>query len=310
MYCPLAQACGLDTFRLIDLQNPTAGASGSIVQNDYLLNASNPGQWYYNVFYSGAPGSSFSVTIDIPWPFVTNGDNPIQVHDGTGLTGGCFVPNPSLPGFTITTDGGNLSNSGHAVILLGDYKEQLIDSSNTTAVTVTGVVPSTGLAYVTVHLDYGIKKTTGWQQASDLTTLQGPDTNLDGVLDGLGSGPVYIKGGTCSNGQDYTFDFSAGGPTLSSTIYSSNTFKKNPGINGLLIRVNESPKPGVKVDFYDPNGKLIATTTSDQDGFYMFPYKATGKPSAYTVKLPTLGLQKSATLKANGYALLTFENLP
>ncbi|HEV8200431.1 MAG TPA: hypothetical protein VGS03_10445, partial [Candidatus Polarisedimenticolia bacterium] len=305
MYCPLPpdNTCGAGTFRLIDLQNPTNG-----VQNDYLLNASNPGQWYYNVFYSGTPGSSFSLTIDVPWPFVTNGDNPIQVHDGTTFNGACFVPSPSLSGYLITTDAGHLSNSGKAVVLLADYKMQNL--GDTQAVYVTGTVPSTGLAYITVHLDYGIKKVSSWQQ--NTTTLQGPDVDLNGSLDGLGDGPIFIKGGTpaCTNGQDYRFDFNAGGPTIGTTIYSTNTFKKNPGVNGMITKTTGDPKSNVRVEFYGPNNKLISALNTDADGFFMFSYKHTGKAANYTIKVPSLGLQKVVTLKANGYALANFENVP
>jgi hypothetical protein len=278
------------------------------VQNDYLLNASNPGQWYYNVFYAGTPGSSFNLTVDIPWPFITNGANPIQVHDGTTFSGACFLPNPSLTGYVISTDAGHVSTSGNAVVLLADYKMQNL--GDTQAVYVSGTVPSTGLAYITVHLDYGIKKDTGWQQ--NVTTLQGPDNDLNGTLDGLGDGPVYIKGGTpaCTNGQDYTFDFSAGGPTLGSTIFSTNTFKKNPGVNGMITKITGDPKTNVRVEFYGANNKLIGSTNSDADGFYMFAYKHTGKAATYTIKVPSLGLQKSVTLKANGFALANFENVP
>ena len=51
----------------------------------YKLPASNPGQFYYNVFYVGTPGSTVNLNINIPYPFVTNGANPIQVHDGFSI---------------------------------------------------------------------------------------------------------------------------------------------------------------------------------------------------------------------------------
>jgi hypothetical protein len=306
--CPIPD----NTLRLLDLQNPTVGSTGGVVQNDFLQNATNPGQSYYNVFYSGAPGASLSLQITIPWPFVTNGANPIQVHDGTGPQsvtlgdGSCFSPTPSLSGFTISTTGGRLSSSGDPVILRSDYPYQNLGSSTT--VYVSGSVPATGLAYVTIHLDYGLKKTTGWQQNADTTTLQGPDTNLDGVLDGLGSGAVYIKGGTPAqtNGQNYTFAASFGS---SSTLYSVNVFKKNPGVNGLTLGASGTPKPGLEVQFWGPNGNLIARTTSDQDGFFSFNYKHVGKPTTFVVKVPDYKVQQSVTLKANGYALVTFEGL-
>ena len=303
-----------DTFRLIDLQNPTVGASGTVVQNDYMLNATNPGQAYYNVFYSGTPGEDFSLQINIPWPYVTHGAHPIQVHDGTGPAGvtlgdgKCFAPTVTLPGYTITTDGGKLSTSGYPVILRGDYPAQNL--GNTTAVHVSGEIPSTGVAYVTIHLDYGLKKTAGWQQGSDGTTLQGPDNNLDGTLDGFGDGAVFIRGGTpaSSLGQDYTFSFSYG-PTLSSTVYSVNSFKKNPGVNGLTLNATSTPKKGVGVQLYGPAGDLIATTTTDADGFFSFPYKHSGKAATYTVKVPSYKLQSAVTLKANGYALVVFDGI-
>ena len=303
-----------DTFRLIDLQNPTVGATGAVVQNDFMINATNPGQTYYNVFYSGTPGEAFDLQIGIPWPYVTHGAHPIQVHDGTESGGvtlgeGCFTLPPALGGYTITTDGGNHSSSGHAVILGSDYGAQSLGT--TTGVDVSGFVPPSGLVYITIHLDYGLKKTAGWQQALDGTTLQGPDSNLDGTLDGFGDGVVYIKGGSPGDvsGQDYTFSFFYG-PTLNSTVYSVNIFKKNPGVNGLTLRSSSAPKPGVAVQLLGPLGNLIASTTTDADGFYSFPYKHVGKAATYSVNLPAYRLKRSVTLKANGYALLVFEDIP
>jgi hypothetical protein len=55
---------------------------------------------------------------------------------------------------------------------------------------------------------------------------------------------------------------------------------------------------------------LIGSGTTDEDGFYSFPYKHIGKPATYAVRLPAYGLQRSATLKANGYALVLFEGVP
>ena len=57
-------------FRLVYLQDGP---------NSFRLNASNPGQFYYNVFYSGTPGADFNLSIKVAYPFITNGANPIQV---------------------------------------------------------------------------------------------------------------------------------------------------------------------------------------------------------------------------------------
>src|SRR5262249_49977238 len=44
----------------------------------YKLTASNPGQFYYNVIYVGA--GSTTVTLTIPYPFVTQGAVPLHVY--------------------------------------------------------------------------------------------------------------------------------------------------------------------------------------------------------------------------------------
>jgi len=71
-----------------------------------------------------------------------------------------------------------------------------------------------------------------------------------------------------------------------------------------------NPKMGIKVQLYGPTGKLISTAYTDADGFYPIVYKHTGKAAQYKVKLPDYGLEKSVTLKANGYAIVIFNNLP
>src|SRR5262249_26721822 len=99
-YCPLPN----NQFRLIDVTAGTKNQNNSML---YMLNSSNPGQFYYNVLYTGVPGSAVNLSVDIPYPFVTQGAVPIQIHDSTGFTGpgsaACFAPGPSLPGYTIST---------------------------------------------------------------------------------------------------------------------------------------------------------------------------------------------------------------
>ena len=54
----------------------------------YKLTASNPGQFYYNVIYVGA--GSTTVTLTIPYPFVTQGAVPVHVYSDvmTATSGG------------------------------------------------------------------------------------------------------------------------------------------------------------------------------------------------------------------------------
>jgi len=282
------------TFRLLEMQD---------APNAYIINASNPGQFYYNVFQAGTPGAAVDLDIEVPFPFVTQGAHPIQVHDRARSSGGCFQPGASLSGFTITTDGGNRSPGGFPVILRSDFSTPNL--GDTTSVHVSGTVPSTGLLYVTIHLDYGLKKVTGWQQATNGTTAQGPDTNLDGTLDGLGGGPIFID-----SPEPYDFGFSAGGPTHTSTPASCNKFKKNPGVHGITTKATDGdPVPNLRVQLIGPTGVRVATTTTDSDGAYRFAYKHKGKAATYTVKLPDQGKSKTVTLKSGGFARADFDDL-
>ncbi|MEN6570795.1 MAG: hypothetical protein ABFD24_03040 [Anaerolineaceae bacterium] len=166
-YCPLVN----NQFRL--------GFTNMRRSSQYTLNATNPGQFYYNAFYFGTPGEPFTMTISIPYPFMTQegAANPIQVHDGTGVTAaGCFMPTPSLSGFTITTQALTpTSKAGKQIITADDYTLKAMGQATT--VTISGNVPATGLVYVTIHLDYGLKGTNGWSQL--LTWTHDPVSNTD-----------------------------------------------------------------------------------------------------------------------------------
>jgi len=66
------------------------------------------------------------------------------------------------------------------------------------------------------------------------------------------------------------------------------------------------PVPNVKVKIYDASNKLVTTVYTDQDGWYMWQYKYTGKATTFTVKLPSYNQSKSVTLKSNGFVIVTF----
>ncbi len=54
---------------------------------------------------------------------------------------------------------------------------------------------------------------------------------------------------------------------------------------------------------------MKATAVTDQDGFYLINYKHTGKAAVFQVRVPEYGLMKEVTLKANGFAVVIFDNL-
>jgi hypothetical protein len=90
-------------------------------------------------------------------------------------------------------------------------------------------------------------------------------------------------------------------------VTSVNVFKNDPGIGGLVTQASDqTPVAGAAVQIYDAKNKLLATVTTDQDGWYMWNYKYTGKPATFTVKLVDTGESTSVTLKANGFLVVNF----
>jgi hypothetical protein len=123
----------------------------------YKLPASNPGQFFYNVFYTGAGPANFSITV--PEPFETQGAMPVHVYTEVSVIEidgfECFVPDPDSEIYT-----GDLSG-------------------------LSGLSDTGGFLYVTVHLDYGLEGTTGYipnfsndaLDASDEVTVLIPNLN-------------------------------------------------------------------------------------------------------------------------------------
>jgi hypothetical protein len=273
-----------------------------VAPNLYRLQASNPGQYYMNGFYYGEPGSDFTMTLQIPYPFVTQegAGNPIQVHDGTSLTtSGCYLPNPSLSGYTVGTQAMSpASSAGNQIITPEDYPTKTLGSYTT--VTVSGTVPETGMAYVTIHLDYGLKKTGSWKSpgTSTVNPVSGASLVDEVNQTGFGSGPVTIHGY-----ETYDFARTVGGDTATTTPSSFNEIKKFAGFLGFVTRAQDgAPVSGAKVVIYNAKGAVLTTLYTDADGYYMYPYKHTAKAATYTVKLPSYGKSTAISVKANGFA--------
>src|SRR5262249_49824186 len=62
----------------------------------YHYTATNPGQFFFNVAVSGTPGTKKHVTLQLPWPFVTQGSQPVTVYDSVGFANGCYSPSGSI----------------------------------------------------------------------------------------------------------------------------------------------------------------------------------------------------------------------
>ena len=102
--------------------------------------------------------------------------------------------------------------------------------------------------------------------------------------------------------HDYIFSSDGG----STSIMNNNVFKRDPGFAGMINDGNQNPAADVKVEVYKPDGKLITTVFTDQDGLYMYQYKHPGTAAIYTIKLPVYGQEKTVTLKSNQLVTVDF----
>ena len=217
------------------------------------LNASNPGQFYYNVFYTGA--GNVDITITLPYPWVTQGAVPIHVYADVGVV--------TTNGTTCLTPIDELSNQSDQVTLV-NYIPQAFGS--TTTVTIHVPALPGGFAYINIHIDYGLKGTTGYAKG-------GPSGN-----DAVDMTTLAVR---IPDEQPYNFTDTNGGNV---TITSINSFKKDPGISGFLInKQTGNPLANTGVEIYQGTN-LEATVYTDADGWYMWQYEGTGTVSTYTVK--------------------------
>ncbi len=282
----------LQQFRLLFTQNSSS---------TYGLTASNPGQFVYNIFQFN--GTSVSVTASIPYPFVTQGAVPVHIYDSVtvvtlnGRT--CFVPGHDVTSSFTVTPGPT------GILALSNYPGNF---GTFATVTVNGPLPSSGQAYIWIHLDYGLKKTTGYRNVADLKTgtrvcdltkvSKGDDNDANATLTGT------AKVSICDN-DHYSFS-ATGSITLgnaSSTVTNNNVFKRDPGIAGIVQDTNGGLVQGATVRILDNNGNLVATVTTDQDGFFSYAFKYTGKQVSYSLVVTTswCTATQSFSIKSNQF---------
>ena len=148
---------------------------------------------------------------------------------------------------------------------------------------------------------YDLKgRTAGCTKAGASAPYEARDCTSPRALFDIGNAPTVGY-------EQYEFTFTGPNDDGGGTVESYNEFKKNPGIGGLVNQANTlTPFANTKADIYQGT-KKVATVYTDQDGWYMWSYKYTGKATEFTVKLPNNGnASQSATLKSNGYLNIPF----
>jgi hypothetical protein len=296
----------------------------------YKQNSTNPGQFYYNAIVIGPPGPG-SVTMSVPWPFITQGANPVHVYDANAVTidnNYCFRDKGQLPlnglayPATITyadwasgaAKGGSGGGGGTYSVQCGSPGAILANGlSYDCDVTVNFTIPTSGKAYVNIHLDYGTKGGGTDFNPKDAiadrydvgtNTCVGDATYYDARQNDSNAVPAGLVAlATCTN---YPFSHTGSG-TGSDSVQNVNSFKKITGVFGQAINSSDGGAwPNVQATLKDGTGKtVLATGVTDKDGFYALNYKHTGKATNFIVVLGNK--QTVVTLKANGWAEVDYD---
>ncbi|UCF35186.1 MAG: hypothetical protein JSV78_07750, partial [Phycisphaerales bacterium] len=285
------------SFRLLFTQDPHDQAC-------FKLTASNPGQYYYNVFGTGTPGDTVNYTITLPYPFVTQGAMPIHVYDNvTGyaaegdLDETCPAPLCFEPGIE--------HDAFSTQVTLGDYGPHPV-MGDAYSFDVSFTVPETEFFFLAIHLDYGLKGEGGYtNDAYDNARVCMPDG---------GVGMLVI-----ANPQEYQFAWDLPGDPPSggtASICSFNEWKRNPGVGGvMLLQSDGTPINGGEVTLL-LDGDWLSSSPVDE-GWYVIPWRHTGKPTWYTAQLtPPDGYvvvsenPKDFKLKAMHFEEVSFEIAP
>jgi hypothetical protein len=281
--------------------------------------SSNPGQFALNVFYfaSGNPGDVVSLTLAVPYPFTTQGANPVKAYSSVSIEpsaeefcAASFIPEDEatiteVSGVPFTADSYFCNSAG--------------DPACFAKITVKVVIPDTPskLIYVKAHLDYGWKGMANLAQGPDGAAVDYAQYKLGIILPII---PNYTSFVFAADDQDFT---TIDGDSIASlhgfdVVENMNVFKRNPGIGGLVRTEGElvgdiqtyNPVQNATVVLKREGTAVADSVTTDEDGFYMISYKHKGKGTTYTATASAAGYETSApvtlTLKGNAYFQVDF----
>ena len=157
---------------------------GDACDPEYKLSSSNPGQFYYNLFFDAAElqETDGKLTVSIPFPFVLQGANPIHAYSSVTVDDEtckfCFNPGDEWDGVTISYETSEVCGDGYSAPTGGevgsyaDHYEIVISLDG---------LPESGLVYLNMHLDYGLEGTGGWEQQQEREWSEDAIGGPDGV---------------------------------------------------------------------------------------------------------------------------------
>ncbi len=299
----------------------------------YKLNASNPGQTFYNLFYEGDPGDNVTLQITVPYPYVTVGATPVHVYDGDLVE--VTDADPSCDGQQFVPPEEALAES-HVQLSIEDWidggvnnvevtcEEVCVPDGTSTAppkvfctFSVEVTIPDSGIVYVNAHLDYGLKgPRLDAYPCGDASYDRGASASVWSSYDALvntspdGSGDLAI-----ADCQDYSFshtdDVPGGLPIDGDSVQNLNKFKRISGAFGLVqASATSSAIDGAQLLLVrQDSGEVVQTAETDEDGAYLLLYKHKGKPALYNVFLlgETEDLVQEIELQGNGWVEVMFD---
>lgn len=240
------------------------------IENDaslYKVSATNPGQFYYNVFFTGEVTEDFVITL--PETFETQGAMPVHVYSSVN-TGpcGCLIPGEEIEA-QIIVDGNEIT------VGLDEY---------------------TGFVYITVHCDYNLKQTGGYEQH-----FYEYDVDVWRAHAAI-EGEIKIQ-----DLANHLFKVE-GQVDDTQIIQNSNEFKKFRGIVGFVGYEDGTAIPDIDVTIECKPLGITQPLKTDEDGFYGWDYFHLGKPREYTITLTVDGTlyTGTVTLKAGHFAEVSF----
>ncbi len=280
----------------------------------FKLVASNPGQFAYNVFHTGS-GETTTINVTFPYPFVTKGSTAVKAYSDVSVYRNdngeqCFLPEGDAMPLT-----GSVSLEDYEIYgSPGDPNDSVMLSFADVPVD-----PDTGLVFLSVHVDYGLKNLDA-------------DANGDGTPDRYDKSGRFVDGNTLYDAVDYsnptetliadrdayTFGFILGDDQNSDTIVNQNEFKETPGVAGFVFEFDDLgnlvvyTSEDLTVRLVIPNSvddpRPYLEVTPDEDGWYMLNYKHIGKPTNYIFEVyrdvdgeEELLVEKTVRLKGNEF---------
>ncbi|MEX0324624.1 MAG: carboxypeptidase regulatory-like domain-containing protein, partial [Puniceicoccaceae bacterium] len=269
----------------------------------HMISSTNPGQFFYNVFYLGSPGDIVSLEVCLPFPFTTKGANPIHIYDTVSLEqcgyGVAFIPSGEF-------------YANRSQIVLQDYLPDTPLPPNVQYqfpdacfAEIQFTVPDTGFAYLNIHLEYGVVHMGDFDQDVRQNAVD-PRSKLIYLFN---NNPHYFSftGGWINQAGDQSGDDLGG----SSVAYNVNDFQVSAGVTGVVTDSGGSPVAGATLTMTAGNRRrspVNFTVMTDSNGEYFIPYVHQGTPTAYDLYMDYAGEQqwRKVFLKNNGLAVEDF----